>query len=57
MDNLKQEWIDSNKLRIPLIEKEKVGPSPVTLPGGTAERLLNKERQEPQLYKTEPHPL
>ncbi len=46
MDNQKQEWIDSNKLRIPLIEKKKVGPSPVTLPEGTAEQLLNEERNE-----------
>ncbi len=45
-EKLKQEWIDSNKLRIPLIEKKKVGPSPVTLPEGTAARLLNEERNE-----------
>lgn len=45
-DLLKQEWIDSNKLRIPEARPQKLHVSPVELPPGTARRLLDSERTE-----------
>lgn len=45
-ERLKQEWIDSNKLLLPLDEKKTVGESPVSLSAGTAKRILDKDRKD-----------
>ena len=45
-DRLKQEWIDSNKLLLPLYEKKTIRRSPVSLPEGTSIRILDNEREE-----------
>ena len=43
---LRQEWIDANKLHLPIEERMKLDKSPVTLPEGTAARILDIERSE-----------
>jgi prevent-host-death family protein len=48
IEKLKQEWIDSNKIRLPVNEKNIIHSSPVTLPEGTSSRLLYADRQEGQ---------
>jgi antitoxin (DNA-binding transcriptional repressor) of toxin-antitoxin stability system len=43
---LRQDWIDSNKLRVPSEDRKKIAKSPVSLPAGTSIRFLDLERQE-----------
>jgi len=43
---LRQEWIDSNKLRVPAEGRKKIIKSSVSLPAGTSIRLLDLQRQE-----------
>ena len=45
-ERLKQEWIDSNKLLLPLDVKKPLRKSPVSLPAGTAVRILEKDRKD-----------
>lgn len=43
---LRQEWIDSNKLHVPLESRKKMIKTVVSLPAGTSMRLLEFDRQE-----------
>jgi antitoxin (DNA-binding transcriptional repressor) of toxin-antitoxin stability system len=43
---LRQEWIDSNKLHVPLEGGKKMIKTVVSLPAGTSIRLLEFDRQE-----------
>ena len=43
---LRQEWVDSNKLCLPAEERKKIDISPVTLPAGSAARILDLERRD-----------
>ena len=43
---LKQEWIDTNKLHLPIEEQKLITRSSITLPAGTASRILDLERGE-----------
>jgi prevent-host-death family protein len=43
---LRQEWVDSNKLYLPAEERKKIDISPVTLPAGSAARILDLERRD-----------
>lgn len=40
------EWISAGKLRLAMVRKKKLPASPVRLPAGTAQRLLDAERGE-----------
>ena len=44
IDALTQEWIDSNKLHLPLEKRKNLSKSLVSLPEGTAGRILDLER-------------
>ena len=45
-ERLKQIWIDSNKLLLPIEERTMVRSSPISLPEGTSTRILDNEREE-----------
>ena len=45
-ERLKQDWIDINKLLLPLDEKRPLRKSPVSLTPGTASRILDEERKD-----------
>jgi antitoxin (DNA-binding transcriptional repressor) of toxin-antitoxin stability system len=45
-DLLEQEWIDSNKLRMPEEKPKKMNRMPIDVPPGTTKRLLDLERTE-----------
>ncbi len=44
IETIKQEWVDSGKLHLPLEKKGTVKESPVTLPMGTAKRMIDLDR-------------
>lgn len=44
LDRMKQEWVDSGKLHLPLNKKEALKKSPVTLPKGPAKRMIDLDR-------------
>ena len=46
-ERVKQEWIDINKLLLPVEAKTPLRKSPVSLPLGTAARILDNERKDP----------
>jgi antitoxin (DNA-binding transcriptional repressor) of toxin-antitoxin stability system len=45
-ERLKQEWIDSDKLLLPIDAKKPLGKSPVSLQAGTSEKILDDDRKD-----------
>ena len=43
---LRQEWIDSNRLHMPLHSKGQLAQSQVRLPDGTSTRIIDLDRKE-----------